>query len=185
LVAHGVDSTRLFTAGCGERMPIADNSTSDGRAINRRIEFSIYDGVSSGCPQVEAIPTFSNTQEKEIAQSLQKGENLSFTNIRFKTNSDEITEPSKEILDNVVNVLKKLSELKLSIEGHTDSDGSEAHNQDLSERRAYSVKVYLVQNGVDALRLKTSGFGESQPIASNDTAEGKAKNRRIEFKKFD
>ncbi len=192
LITHGVDSTRLMAAGCGERMPIADNNTSDGRAINRRIEFVIYEGVSSSCVEVDentkiknSQTKFSNQQEEEMAKALLKGENLSFTNIRFKTDSAEITEPSKEILDNLIGVLKRLTSLKLQIQGHTDSDGTEAHNQDLSKRRAYSVKVYLVKHGIDALRLSTIGFGESKPIASNKTAEGKAKNRRIEFKKID
>jgi outer membrane protein OmpA-like peptidoglycan-associated protein/opacity protein-like surface antigen len=182
LVNQGVDSTRLFTAGCGERMPIADNNTPEGRAINRRIEFSIYDGVSSKCPKPEEVgEVFTNKDEENIADALSKGEQLSFTNVRFKVNSDELTEPSKEILDNVVAVLKKLSDLNLEIQGHTDSDGSETYNKSLSERRAESVKNYLVSNGIASSRLSTVGFGENSPIVSNDTAEGKAKNRRIEF----
>jgi outer membrane protein OmpA-like peptidoglycan-associated protein/opacity protein-like surface antigen len=191
LVNHGVDSTRLYTAGCGERKPIADNETSEGRAINRRIEFSIYDGVSSKCPKVgenveledDAIGVdFTNNEEKNIAKALLSGEQLSFTNVRFKHDSDELTEPSKEILDNVVNVLNKLPDLKLEVQGHTDSDGSDVYNQNLSQRRAESVKEYLVSNGTNKDRLTTAGFGESTPVSDNDTTEGKALNRRIEFK---
>lgn len=189
LIAQGIDSTRLFTAGCGERMPIADNNTSEGRAINRRIEFSIYDGVTSKCPKVEdeqlgddnLSNTYTNDEEKRIDGALAAGEKLSFTNVRFKVDSDELTEPSKEILNNVVNVLNKRTNLKLEIQGHTDSDGSAVYNQNLSERRAISVKNYLVSNGINADRLTTIGYGETNPVASNKTAEGKAKNRRIEF----
>ncbi|MCW8848789.1 MAG: OmpA family protein [Melioribacteraceae bacterium] len=191
LMAKGVNGDRLFTAGCGERMPVADNNTEAGRAINRRIEFSIYDGVTSKCPKVEeeiklkkksTEADFENTEEKRIAKSLLDGEQLSFTNVRFKHDSDDLTEPSKEVLDNVVNVLNKLTDLKLEIQGHTDSGGPEIYNQNLSERRANSVKSYLVSKGIQAERLTTIGYGESNPIASNDTREGKALNRRIEFK---
>ncbi len=189
LIAQGVDSTRLFTAGCGERMPIADNNTSEGRAINRRIEFSIYDGVTSKCPKVEDEQlndeslgdTYTNDEEKRIDGALAAGEKLSFTNVRFKVDSDELTEPSMKILDNVVTVLNKRKDLKLEIQGHTDSDGAAVYNQDLSERRAVSVKNYLVNNGINRDRLTTIGYGETNPVASNTTKEGKAKNRRIEF----
>ncbi|MCB0731256.1 MAG: OmpA family protein, partial [Ignavibacteriae bacterium] len=169
-----------FTGGCGERMPIADNETEEGRAINRRIEFSIYDGISSKCPKIDQ-PEFSNKEEKQIADALQSGEQLAYTNIQFKVNSDIITEPSKETLDNVVHVLKKLTDLKLEIQGHTDSDGAEAYNQDLSERRAVAVKNYIVSNGIEADRLTTVGYGESKPLVENTSRENKAKNRRIEF----
>ena len=191
LIAKGVSGDRLFTAGCGERMPVSDNNTEAGRAINRRIEFSIYDGQISKCPKVgEEIKVekkstkndFENTEEKRIAKSLQDGEQLSFTNIRFKHDSDELTDPSKVILNNVINVLNKLTDLKFEIQGHTDSVGPEVYNKNLSERRANSVKNYLVSNGIDAGRLTAVGFGESKPVATNGTREGKALNRRIEFK---
>lgn len=184
LISNGVDSTRLFTGGCGERMPIADNNTEMGRAINRRIEFSIYDGVSNKCPKIEEPKKveFKNTEEKRIAKSLLDGEQLTFTNVRFKHNSDELTEPSKLVLDNVANVLETLTDLKLEIEGHTDSDGAETYNQILSEKRSVSVKNYLVSKGIDGERLSTIGLGESKPVESNATTEGKALNRRIEFK---
>ncbi len=132
LVAHGVDATRLYPAGCGERKPIADNDTPEGRAVNRRIEFKIYDSISTKCPKIEENiklkdnstgADFTDAEEKKIAETLMKGEQLSFTNVRFKFDSDELTEPSKVILDNVVNVINKLPDLKLEVQGHTDSDG--------------------------------------------------------------
>lgn len=192
LIKMGVDSTRLFTAGCGERMPIADNSTSNGRAINRRIEFSIYDGIIEDCekaeeqkPKEDKKVSFKNTEQQKIADRLSSGEKLSFSNINFKVNSDIITEESMKILDNVADVLFKLPDLKLQIEGHTDSDGSKEYNQNLSERRAESVKKYLVEKGISSERLSTVGYGELYPIVKNDTQENKRKNRRIEFKKID
>jgi outer membrane protein OmpA-like peptidoglycan-associated protein len=188
LVAQGIDSTRLYTAGCGERMPIADNGTPEGRAINRRIEFSIYDGVSSKCPKKEEINksligNLDNEEQEKIADKLMKGDQLAFTNVRFKFDSDELTDNSKKILDNVVSVLNKLLDLNLEIQGHTDSKGSRSYNQNLSEKRANSVRNYLINKGIASERLTAIGFGESNPVATNKTEEGRAKNRRIEFRK--
>lgn len=188
LISKGIDGAQLTTVGYGETKPIMDNNTDYGRAINRRIEFNISNEDNIKIKSVK--PSMENTssaftdgsEENKIASALEKGEKLSFTNVRFKFNSDELTEPSKTILDNVVNVLEKLTDLNLEVEGHTDSDGEELYNQDLSKRRAISVKNYLVKNGINEERLTTSGFGETNPISDNDTAEGKAKNRRIEFK---
>jgi outer membrane protein OmpA-like peptidoglycan-associated protein len=79
-------------------------------------------------------------------------------------------------------MLRERSGLRLRIEGHTDSDGDEAHNQDLSTRRAAAVRQYLIDHyGVDQGRLEQAGFGESRPAAGNDTPEGKQQNRRVEL----
>jgi outer membrane protein OmpA-like peptidoglycan-associated protein len=69
----------------------------------------------------------------------------------------------------------------VSIEGHTDNQGPDDYNQDLSERRAASVRRYLISQGVESERLRSKGFGESQPIDDNRTAAGRAENRRVEF----
>jgi OmpA-OmpF porin, OOP family len=79
-------------------------------------------------------------------------------------------------------IFKEYPNSKFILEGHTDSDGSNALNQTLSENRAAAVKAYLVENGIGADRLKAVGFGETQPIASNKTAKGKAQNRRVVVK---
>jgi OOP family OmpA-OmpF porin len=85
-----------------------------------------------------------------------------------------------EDLDHVVKVMKDNPGLKVSVEGYTDSIGSDAYNQKLSERRAMAVKDYLVQHGIDGSRISTIGFGKSKPVASNETAAGRAKNRRAD-----
>lgn len=83
-------------------------------------------------------------------------------------------------------MLREHAELRLSIEGHTDSDGIEGYNQDLSERRAAAVKHFLVdRHGIDEARLQTTGFGESRPVADDSTAEGKEQNRRVELVKLE
>jgi flagellar motor protein MotB len=86
------------------------------------------------------------------------------------------------LLDSVAAILLKNRDLKLEIQGHTDNRGSLSFNQTLSEKRAQSVKSYLVGKGVDAKRLKAVGYGFALPLASNDTVEGRAKNRRVELR---
>lgn len=101
--------------------------------------------------------------------------------IRFDTDRDTIKAQSKPMLDNAVGVMKKYDKLRVRIVGHTDSQGGYRHNIDLSKRRAKSVKKYMVDSGIDDSRIETDGVGPDQPIDTNDTAEGRAKNRRIEF----
>ena len=79
----------------------------------------------------------------------------------------------------VATTLKAYPDAKIEIEGHTDSMGSETYNQALSERRANTVKTYLVSLGIAAGRITTRGFGETQPVADNATAAGRAENRRV------
>ncbi len=91
---------------------------------------------------------------------------------------------SFEALDKLVLFLKGESESKFSIEGHTDSDGSEKSNAELSLARAEAVKQYLIAQGIQSTQLETIGFGETAPIGSNDTENGKAANRRTEIRKI-
>lgn len=86
----------------------------------------------------------------------------------------------KRLLDEAVRILKDKPDMNVSVEGHTDSVGSDAYNQKLSERRAKAVRDYLVSQGVSASRITVVGWGEAKPVASNDTAEGRAENRRVE-----
>jgi len=101
--------------------------------------------------------------------------------IQFDVNSDQLKPESMNILSQVADALNKKPALKLRIEGHTDSTGDADKNLDLSRRRAASVKAALVKLGIDASRLTTDGFGQAKPIGSNDTVQGRAENRRVEF----
>ncbi len=98
--------------------------------------------------------------------------------VNFESNSDQLR-AGTVILDEVVETLKKYPEITFVIEGHTDSDGSAEYNAGLSERRAQTVYDYLASNGVAEDRMSVRGYGESQPIADNSTAAGKAQNRRV------
>ncbi|MCB9764693.1 MAG: OmpA family protein [Alphaproteobacteria bacterium] len=101
--------------------------------------------------------------------------------IQFQTGKAIIRPESYGILDSVIQVLNDYPQIEVRIEGHTDSDGSDESNMRLSKDRADAVFEYLIAHGVDARRLETVGFGETKPIDTNKTAEGKQKNRRVEF----
>lgn len=103
--------------------------------------------------------------------------------IGFAHGKAEIEPASMDLLDAVAKILSQtMSISRLTIEGHTDTTGEPAANQPLSEERARAVKKYLESKGVDPQRLESRGFGSSQPVDTNDTEEGRAKNRRVEFK---
>lgn len=103
-------------------------------------------------------------------------------NITFATDSDRVDPSFYSVLDSVARVLIKFEKTQVAVEGYTDSTGSFEYNQQLSERRANSVARYLNSAGVSHLRLDARGLGERYPIASNETAAGRAMNRRVEIK---
>jgi OmpA-OmpF porin, OOP family len=103
-------------------------------------------------------------------------------NVLFDFDKTAVKPDGAKILDRLIAFLKENPDKKVELEGHTDSVGTEQYNQGLSERRAASVKDYLTKRGVAAGRIATRGFGETKPIADNKTAEGRAKNRRVEIK---
>ena len=101
--------------------------------------------------------------------------------VDFEFNKAQLTVPAQQTLDGVATALAAQPDLNVEIQGHTDSIGAAAYNQKLSQKRADAVKAYLVSKGVNASELTAKGFGKTKPIASNDTAEGRAQNRRVEF----
>ena len=101
--------------------------------------------------------------------------------VMFDINSAEIKSEAYPMLDEAILILEKNPEMKVEIDGHTDNTGSAAYNMNLSERRAKSVMKYFVDKGVEAGQLTTKGFGFTKPAASNDTKEGRTKNRRVEL----
>lgn len=131
-------------------------------------------GVPSPDPAKNGCPAKVVVTEKEI-KILQK--------VEFDFNKATIKPVSNSLLDEVAAVMKDYPEItKIEVQGHTDSKGSDAHNKLLSQRRAEAVQKALVSRGVDEGRLSNKGYGEEEPIASNDTDEGRAQNRRVQFK---
>ncbi len=113
---------------------------------------------------------------------IKTGESVVLKNVFFPSNSYELSPLSKAELNTLVSFLNKNYRLKVEIGGHTDNVGKEVSNKALSLNRAEAVKEYLVKEGIPAERLISKGYGASVPISSNDTEEGKAQNRRTEFK---
>ncbi len=100
--------------------------------------------------------------------------------VHFATDSSALTSEAKSILDSAVGAINASSSSLIDVEGHTDSRGSDSHNQALSERRAQSVADYLASQGVSASSLNPIGMGEGSPVASNDTRDGRRLNRRVD-----
>lgn len=101
--------------------------------------------------------------------------------INFDSGKSNIKEESMPVIEQIIEMMKQAPDIKISVEGHTDSDGSNESNLKLSEARAEAVVEAITKGGIDATRLSSAGFGEEKPIADNSTAEGKAKNRRVEL----
>lgn len=141
----------------------------------------------------EDVSTIGITNSKEIDKDLslikKPKEPVRIPNIRYEFDRSNVMESSKVVLDTtVLRLMQNNPELVVEIQAHTDSKGSEAYNQKLSQKRAESVVNYLISKGIEPKRLKAQGYGESQPIAPNenpdgsDNPEGRAKNRRTDFK---
>ncbi len=135
--------------------------------------------AAAATPGAAALETKGNL-DREACEG--RMEILSRTgNIYFTSGSARLSEDSIPLLTNLHDIVDRCPELTIEIGGHTDSDGSDTANRVLSERRAQAVNAYLVNQGIAPERLVTVGYGESRPVTSNDTTEGKRRNRRIEF----
>lgn len=99
--------------------------------------------------------------------------------VTFETNSDRLLPGAEQVLSDAAATLKKNPSISVEVAGHTDSDGAAAYNESLSERRAKTVRDFLESAGVDADRMTVRGYGETRPVSGNDTAAGKAQNRRV------
>lgn len=148
-----------------------------------------------GCPDADAdgiadlddkCPNAKGTQENNGCPEITKADIVKITyigsKIFFENNSDKLKVASLSQLDALNTILNKYQGAKLTIEGHTDSVGADDFNMTLSQKRSNSVKMYLMEKGIEEARLTAIGFGETKPVASNTSALGKAKNRRVELK---
>ena len=137
------------------------------------------DAIASSAPSSTAIETTGNFS---VDECVGRFEILSRTGaIYFKSGSSALDSESKPLLGTVINITQRCPALKIVVEGHTDSLGSDSYNQWLSQERAGSVAQYLVRNGVDANRVRAVGYGETRPVAQNDTKRNQSRNRRIQF----
>ncbi len=125
--------------------------------------------------------TVANDGCPELPEAVKKALNDYAKTILFKTGKSDIKFESAEILTNIAGILKEYSRAHFNVDGHTDSVGSEESNQTLSENRSKAVVAWLVENGIAESRLVSRGFGESQPLMTNDTRDGRERNRRVEI----
>lgn len=122
--------------------------------------------------------------EKELAefkaQENEQGLVLTLGDVQFAPNHEKLTAEAMRKLYPLVTILKEQSQRTIRIDGHTDSSGEKSYNLDLSQRRADAVRDFLIENGIRAERITARGYGEENAVASNDTAEGRRENRRVE-----
>jgi outer membrane protein OmpA-like peptidoglycan-associated protein/opacity protein-like surface antigen len=149
-----------------DQCPGTDSTVAEG--IDTKETYNDYED-NDGCPD----------KKPEIA--VEKGESIVLEGVYFSSGSANLTNNSKAVLDKVVRTLLENPKIEVEIRGYTDNTGNYENNIRLSQRRAEAVKIYLMNNRIDAARIRTQGFGPESPIAPNDTREGRAKNRRIEF----
>ncbi len=154
-----------------------------GKAI---VKVPDEDGVEIIVNAPEHLPKKVYVSKKDkrkdiLLDRLEKGKPVVVDNIEFEVNKAYLRKRSLDILDDLIKLMKSRKNLKFRVYGHTDSTGESSYNQKLSERRADSVVEYMIKNGISPERLEAKGFGETKPIASNKTPEGRRKNRRTEF----
>lgn len=165
---------------------IIGNNVGKGNTALGAIIGGVVGGAAGG-----VIGNKMDKQAQEIDQALpgadveRVGEGIKITlgenSVNFDLNKSTLTSTAKANLDKLVPVFNEYADTNIEIFGYTDSSGSDEYNQKLSEQRAASVKTYLSSKGINSGRIYTKGMGEVDPIASNDTKDGMAKNRRVEF----
>jgi outer membrane protein OmpA-like peptidoglycan-associated protein len=138
-------------------------------------------GVESVDNEIEVDGSEDDGGEQEAETGDTINELLDLDPVTFRVNSATITDAGKAVLDDAAGFMLANPDISVEIGGHTDNDGSQSDNLDLSQRRADSVEAYLIGRGVEGDRLEAKGYGETQPKVPNDTAAAKAENRRIEF----
>jgi OOP family OmpA-OmpF porin len=162
---------------------ITVTGVAPSEAVRDRVINLVTGGLPEGFEAVAQITVEQGAPQPVAAESCQDllNEILAGNIIRFEVNSAQVRSESFAVLDKLLEAARRCPDARIEIAGHTDSDGSDELNLQLSQARAQSVRGYLVDRGIPSGRLIARGYGESSPVASNDTDAGKARNRRIEF----
>ncbi len=160
-------------------------NTPRGAVVNRRgcPQDSDGDGVFDGIDQCPNTPPGSRVDALGCAIPPPEPERVILEGVNFRTGTDELLPRAQTVLDEIArDLVEDLTDLRLEIHGYTDAVGTEETNLNLSRRRAESVRNYLMSKGVAGDRLTAIGFGEADPVAPNNTPEGRSQNRRVEFR---
>lgn len=162
-----------------------------GKDAKSRRKYALI-GAGAGAATGAGVGVYMDTQEAKLRQELEEtgvsvirdGDNIILSmpgNITFPSSGATLNANAHEVLGSVTKVLQEYKKTNITVAGYTDSSGNATTNQLLSEKRAQAVADVLLDGGVDRKRVFVSGFGSDNPIASNDTAEGRAENRRVEL----
>jgi outer membrane protein OmpA-like peptidoglycan-associated protein len=161
-----------------------DCPTISGPVENRGCPYGDTDGDGVN-DNVDPCPKTAGSIENKGCPVIEKKDqeviDMAFKNLEFETSKDIIEESSKSSLNSLAEKLKQKSEWNLLLSGHTDNDGDDDANMILSKNRSETVKSYLISRGISESRIKVNYFGETEPVANNNTSEGRQKNRRVEF----
>ena len=163
-----------------------------GKTTSLKTRKAALVGAGIGALAGGGVGLYMDNQESKLRQRLE-GSGVSVTrdgdsiilnmpsNITFATDQDSIKPNFYETLNSVAIVLREFNQSLVDVKGHTDADGADDYNMDLSQRRAESVAEYLTGQGLNAERFEVRGYGENRPVASNASARGKQQNRRVEI----
>ncbi|MFY0991634.1 OmpA family protein [Halomonas sp. C05BenzN] len=185
------DRSRTMTgAGVGAAVGAAAGALTGSGSTSRRDRALI--GAAVGAAAGAGIGAYMDRQEEQLRASTRgtgievdrRGDDIVLnmpSSVTFGFDSSELTMNARNALNDVSSILNQYTDTRVNIAGHTDSTGNADYNQRLSERRAEAVGNYLAQAGVARGRLQMTGYGETQPVASNASEEGRAQNRRVEI----
>ena len=192
----------LDTDGCPDLVKDSDNDSMPDDLDRCPLQSEDIDGYQDddGCPDLDndldGIPdetdkcptkpeTFNGIEDEDGCPDAKEiGKQFTLRGINFESGRAELTPDSYPVLDQVIASMNAYPEARLEIRGHTDAQGPASFNLELSQKRAESVRQYLIKGGIDPSRVTAIGIGEEEPTASNATPEGRAQNRRIEFRRM-
>lgn len=181
----------MSTTGKGAAIGAAVGAVAGGASGGDRGQRAAI-GAAAGAAIGAGVGKYMQNQEEKLRQQTagtgvevaRQGDNVILNmpgHVTFATDSAQISPAFQGTLDQVATTIAEYRDTRVQVAGHTDSTGSESYNQQLSQRRAQAVADYLASRGVATTRIATIGYGETQPVASNETAEGRQRNRRVEI----
>lgn len=176
--------------GAGLQIPlgakVVEREVVREKPVTRTVEVpaEIVDSDGDGVPDQndECPDTLEGLATDSRGCASSKPQVVRLEGVNFELDSARLKPGAREILEETARSLRGQPNLRVEIAGHTDSQGSASYNLNLSKRRASAVKTFLIKEGIDPARMEIKGYGESQPVASNDTAAGRQENRRVEFR---